>query len=554
MTNNILAIASCRVSTLEQKKNNNSLNRQWESVLKSAESLGATIPKDAVWSGNVSSKRGKNYNRKDVREMLAYCKKHRNVKYLIIDEPDRFMRSIEEAFYWEVEFQNQVGVKIWYACDDQLNTDDMTAKLMRFMKYFVAEGSNEERIKKAINGGKKAIREGRYPYHVKLGYRPNPDKKVRGIHLVDHRTAKLLYRILSHIADGRMDITESLKIFNSSQYITSGQHRPYTIEKWKIVITDPYYCGILEVKGQVNERNENGLHEKLITKEQHLMIVERVNGRRKRHNGPRKNGNPEFPLNTITFCEKCYAEEIMLGKSLRSNRAKFVGACSTNGKTQKKYAKYKCRKCGRLINRDDLHGKVITILNTLDMTKEGRKAVTREVRKIWRLEEDDNAEEIVRLRTQVASMRRRKNELIDKISQLSSPVVLQEVEKNIEQQSNEIEQVEAKIRKIEEGGEKDRSQFIEFALEFADNLGHRFLELTPDEVSVCKQLLFPSGFFVDAEKRVYTPKISPFYRGRTIKNEPETALFDQMVIPAGVEPAIFWMRTRRPRPLDDGTT
>lgn len=26
-----------------------------------------------------------------------------------------------------------------------------------------------------------------------------------------------------------------------------------------------------------------------------------------------------------------------------------------------------------------------------------------------------------------------------------------------------------------------------------------------------------------------------------------------MVIPAGVEPAIFWMRTRRPRPLDDGT-
>ncbi len=27
-----------------------------------------------------------------------------------------------------------------------------------------------------------------------------------------------------------------------------------------------------------------------------------------------------------------------------------------------------------------------------------------------------------------------------------------------------------------------------------------------------------------------------------------------MVIPAGVEPAIFWMRTRRPRPLDDGTT
>lgn len=27
-----------------------------------------------------------------------------------------------------------------------------------------------------------------------------------------------------------------------------------------------------------------------------------------------------------------------------------------------------------------------------------------------------------------------------------------------------------------------------------------------------------------------------------------------LVIPAGVEPAIFWMRTRRPGPLDDGTS
>ena len=30
-------------------------------------------------------------------------------------------------------------------------------------------------------------------------------------------------------------------------------------------------------------------------------------------------------------------------------------------------------------------------------------------------------------------------------------------------------------------------------------------------------------------------------------------LFHEMVIPKGVEPLIFWMRTRRPGPLDDGT-
>ena len=39
---------------------------------------------------------------------------------------------------------------------------------------------------------------------------------------------------------------------------------------------------------------------------------------------------------------------------------------------------------------------------------------------------------------------------------------------------------------------------------------------------------------------------------RTVSNSSFKAKLP-MVIPAGVEPAIFWMRTRRPRPLDDGT-
>ena len=41
----------------------------------------------------------------------------------------------------------------------------------------------------------------------------------------------------------------------------------------------------------------------------------------------------------------------------------------------------------------------------------------------------------------------------------------------------------------------------------------------------------------------------------SLKKEPEgSRKFADVVIPAGVEPAIFWMRTRRPRPLDDGTS
>ena len=98
-----LAIALCRVSSLEQLKNN-SLATQKGNVLRTAEELGVTIPSDGIWEGQVSSKKGVNYNRKDLLEMFAYCKKHTLVKFLIVQEVDRFMRSPDEQTYWYVRF------------------------------------------------------------------------------------------------------------------------------------------------------------------------------------------------------------------------------------------------------------------------------------------------------------------------------------------------------------------------------------------------------------------------------------------------------------------
>lgn len=47
--------------------------------------------------------------------------------------------------------------------------------------------------------------------------------------------------------------------------------------------------------------------------------------------------------------------------------------------------------------------------------------------------------------------------------------------------------------------------------------------------------------------------LAHFTEQSTPKKEPAGSEDSHMVISAGVEPAIFWMRTRRPRPLDDET-
>ena len=55
------------------------------------------------------------------------------------------------------------------------------------------------------------------------------------------------------------------------------------------------------------------------------------------------------------------------------------------------------------------------------------------------------------------------------------------------------------------------------------------------------------------EKKFGTDELNPLYRVINNKKESCNNSNSDVVIPEGVEPSIFWMRTRRPRPLDDGT-
>ena len=519
------AITNCRVSSDEQLKNN-SLNRQKASVLEAAKRLGVTIPKDGQWSGSVSSKRGRNYNRKDVREMLDYCKKHKQVKYLIIDEPDRFMRSVDEAFYWETEFREKVGVQIYYASDDALNGNDLLAKMTRFMKYFTAEGSNEERQRKSISGDTKAIAEGRYPFHPKLGYMKG---STPGIHVIAPEIGALMKDILKKLSAGILSLADSLAEYNGSSYIQSGKHCGYKMDKWRKIVTDPYYAGIVEMNRQVKARNEHGLHEPLISIQEHLRIIEIVVKRRKNQSGPRKNGNPIFPLNTITVCEQCTKNEEELGRTGRNNRGKFVGFEHGNGHTDKRYRRYRCRKCGRSILRDELHENVKELLSHIDFTDIGRQYLEDALNRVWKIEEDNMTENITKLKNEVTKNRRINNELIDKLAVTSNETVYRRIEERIEEKTKEIERIEEKIQDIENRQDSNKRQFIDFALNFADNLGAHFFEIDPSLIKEFKLLLFPDGFYVNSKNKVYTTIISPFYRLRAIKKTSEDAYLNLMV-------------------------
>ncbi len=512
---NIWAITTCRVSTPEQKENH-SLDNQAKSVLAAAEKLGAYIPPDGQWSGDASSKCGKNIHRKDIQEMLEYCKRHKRVKYLLVSSPDRFMRSIDEALHFEVEFR-LIGVTVYYTDDPELNGANVATKLRKLMKYYEAEASNEERIRKGLETHKNALNEGRLPCCPKFGYKKT---FTSGIHDVndDCGVGALLGDILSRIASGVITPTEGMNEMNAGEYISNGKRKPFKMDKWKKIISDPYYAGYVVGSKQVKVVNPNGLHKPLITKEQHEKILEILRGRKSCHCAPRKNGNPHFPLSRIMLCEECHKAEIALGNTGRHDHSKFCGYTNNNG-NGKYYDKYECRKCHKRISREYAHEAVREHIANFDLTEDGRKRIIRQLEVVWKDEERNRKMTIVQLKQRMTNLNKQKEGQVEALCRCSDDEIKHELEGAIKRTRETLKKTEDELNELENSNDAEKQGFMEFALDFVDNLAKRFFDLSLDDMRKCELLMFPSGFMVGADEKVCTPETSPFYRGRTTKKD-----------------------------------
>ncbi|MCA9330253.1 recombinase family protein [Candidatus Saccharibacteria bacterium] len=517
MTKQILAITNCRVSSAEQLQNN-SLSRQHLSVQGAADKLGATIVKQ--WSGSMSSKRGTNVDRPDIKEMMAFCKQNKQVKYLIVDEPDRFMRSVDEAIYFEVVFK-QLGVKVWYASDPILNGDDPSAKLLKFSKYFSAEGSNDERIHKSVSGQTTALMQGRYTFSPKPGYMKGVRVGIPEIHPV---RGQALRDVLIKIAEHRVTPTQGLIELNKSNY--TQERAPLKMDKFRKIATDPFYAGITEINKQVKVRNEEALHDPLITKTQHKELLMVFAGKKKNQTGPRKNGNPEYILNTITVHDTCL--EIR-------NKGKFVGFQHSNGKNPNLvYKKYRCRSCKLYVKRDELHSKVAQLFADNPISDKGIRDLSEALDTVWKRNDAQAKQESVRISRQIDSLRQDIDNRALAAIDPSNKTIKPEILANIEKMKADVAEYEKQLDALKKESDTDRQQFLDFAFDFVINMKDSFFTLTPDNAKKCKQIIFPAGFYMDDNKNVYTPEISPLIRLATSKKDTEVSSKARLVRVTGL--------------------
>ncbi len=109
-------------------------------------------------------------------------------------------------------------------------------------------------------------------------------------------------------------------------------------------------------------------------------------------------------------------------------------------------------------------------------------------------------------------------------------------------EADKIEVLE-NIAKLEEQ-QLAKQSAIEYALNFMHDVKKLWQDADPDLKMRFQKMIFPEGLTLDTTALTFgTQLISPIYRYVPIKNDLSTTEKSSLVTPAGVEPAIFRMRT-----------
>jgi DNA invertase Pin-like site-specific DNA recombinase len=365
------SIALCRVSTSEQKEGG-SLPRQAVNVKNTATLLDAPIERE--WSLDVSSRVGKNLKRKDLMEMLDYCKKNKNIKYLIVDEVDRFMRDITYFYYFEATF-DQLGVKVYYASQPELNSGDMMSKLQKLFLVFRAEASNDERRGKSMNGLVDSVRRGYHPFPLLPGYMKS---STPALHIPDPNRFPLLQESIRRILSGQFTVNEACAWLKDQGYLTL-QGKVFGIDKFKEYLKNPFIAGAVCPKTWNKEQwNWKALHQPMISLEEWERLQPLVDKNKRVFT--RKKHNPQYQMSNLMHCDAC-KEGRLVGFNHRNGKG-WVGE------------KYRCRKCLLQFKKSDVHTGLDALLQSIELREGGIEEFLGSLRTVWLEDQSDNLRQV----------------------------------------------------------------------------------------------------------------------------------------------------------------
>jgi hypothetical protein len=270
---------------------------------------------------------------------------------------------------------------------------------------------------------------------------------------------------------------------------------------------DPYYAGILVMDKQVKEQNQFGLHQAMISQDDHEELVRIFTGKFKLR-GAKKHYNPDFPLNKIMVCGDCDGE------------VKFTGSIKNNGYSRKKttyYWKYECRQCHKSYHKAEVHKEITKILSEIQYNGSQREDLIEALVTVWSQKQKDKLQQIKVLQTHDNELRSTKSKLIVELAKADAEYK-QDIKDEVDRIKLEILDNEARLNQLSEI-QDDLIEFVKFSLEYTNNLMDDYWLLDYEDRVRCQQLILPGGISFNHDKKVGTPEISAIYSFQPYKKD-----------------------------------
>lgn len=288
------AVIYCRVSSKEQV-DGTSLESQELACREYAARNHIIIQKVFVERGESA----KFADRTQLLQLLAFCRERsQNTDCLLVWKVDRLARNVGDHFSIKASLLKQ---KIRVISVTEPIDSKPEGKLLETILAGFAQFDNDVRAARSVQGMRRKLAEGFFPWKAPLGYRSvTVGKKKTEPDEPDQPTFGLLQSAWNDFATGRFKKVDLLRRM-TEQGVRTRAGRPLSKQSLDHLLVDPFYVGI--IRDPWSGEESTGRHMPMISRTTFARVQQLLGGSTRAV--PHRSVRFEFPLRVFVRCANC---------------------------------------------------------------------------------------------------------------------------------------------------------------------------------------------------------------------------------------------------------
>ena len=472
------AIIYCRVSTVEQVEEGNSLATQERLCREYALKNDFSVPEDGVFIERGES--AKTAHRTELGKMIAYCaQKKRGISALIVYKIDRLSRNTDDYSQLRLTFK-RYGVSI-RSTTEQIE-DTPVGRFMENTMANIAQLDNDIRAERCSNGMREAVREGRYVWAAPVGY--VNVRVAEKATIAQSEMASLVHRTFEVVSSG-LHPTDEVWRMMTREGLAKKNGKPLSRGYFYDMLRNRLYTGLIEKFGEKHRG-----HFEPIVSDTLFEQVQRVLANKGHKVAEYKTDNPAFPLRRFV---------------LSPQGLKLTGSFSKG-----KYPYYRFGPKGTNYERDDFERQFAAHMDSFGFEASDIAKLKRKVREKFQVATADDKKEVSRLEGLLRELGDEETTLVKKnIKGVLGDAVLTQQLKRIEKETTDAQARLALLRSAEASPE----EAVEYAEEYLRTPSKVWKESGISTQTRLQWFQFPSGLTFNGEK-FGTPEICTIFKAK----------------------------------------